>query len=596
MRQWRSVPSPLLTLGEDNAAAPLDGGRAQRVENGIFTGTGSVIQVPDWVLADTSVNGSGTENNAVCGGFPFATQGGASDPSGGVAFGFNAVDDAIYLHQLGEEGAILRTLTAYTSYLQSLPPQMTGFDMFGRAYFCEDGREAVTDRKGLAYFDPTGAGSVVIPTFDVGGGAASLKFKGIAKHLGGTILGWGYFDNSTPDVPECIRFCKYGDPTTWVPDGDPDSAGFFNLGTPGLPVIACAASGQFTVLGKSSEVFVLSGAYEDQFDTRQIGVAHGPVSVNGMASNGPMAAWMSAQGPAFSQNGSDVRLLAHPRVLRRMGTYLNLPYCSAWHDAVNTRFLFLNTRGSTLEGVGLDDTWGTQLLCWDYERDAISVHNTPTTCWVVFGIDGPGVTLAGPSGTPANLSSAVTSTSAELSWDHSSGDPTAQVSVEFRIQGTSTFTVAGPTSTGATTWLLSGLLAGTIYEWRLRYFKNAQFGAYTGTVLFVTNAASDVSDPSDFHGLITNTYPYGGKTYSTATFTWTQGEFASGALTEVFENTVNDPSTASLVGSMSVNVTGMSLDKLQSPTGYYYWVRNRLGAIVSHRVTCTENPIVYGPL
>lgn len=597
MRKWTSVPTPLLTPGEDNAAAPMNGGRAYRIENGLFTGQGNVVQVPDWRVIGTCTDGA-NENDAVAYGFPFATQGGASAASAGVAFSFDTSGNAIYLHQLGEDGSILRTLSAYAAYAESAPPQMTGFDMFGRAYFCEDGREAVASRKGMAYFDPTGAGAVTIPTFDVGGGAAALRFKGITKHRGATILGWGYKDNTTPDVPAFVRYCKYGDPTTWVPDGTPSSAGGFNVGTPSLPVVACGPSGPYTIIGKSSEIFALDGDYEDQFSVQQIGTSHGPVSVNGITSNGPLCVWMSAQGPAYSLNGGPVQLLAHPRVLRRMGTYLDLSYVCAAHDAENTRFLFLMRRGTDLAGTGLTDLWGTQLLCWDYERDAISVHDTPTTCFCVFPIQGPGITFAAPSGSPSSLADSVTSTSATLTWSHAGGDPSAQVSVEYRLSGVGSYTVAGPTAVGAVEWLLSGLTASTAYDWRLRYFKNSQYGAYTAVETFTTDAASACGTPgSPFTGEVTNVYTYGGKTYSTVTFSWVQGEFASGAQTDLFENTINDFTTATSVASMSANTTGTSMDKQQSVTGYYYWVRHRLAdGTVGTELACASNPIVYGPL
>lgn len=595
MRQWTSMPTPLLTPGEDNAAAPLSGGRAYRVENGLFTGQGNVVQVPDWRVSGTCTDGA-AENDAVCYGFPFATQGGASAESAGVAFSFDASGDAIYLHQLGEEGSILRTLTAYSAYVEAKPPQMTGFDMFGRAYFCADGREAVASRKGLAYFDPTAGGTVTIPTFDLGGGAAALRFKGIAKHRGATILGWGYQSNTTPDVPAFMRFCKYGDPTTWIPDGTPSSAGGFNVGTPSLPIIACAASGPYTVIGKSSEIFALDGDYEDQFSLQQIGTSHGPVSVNGIASNGELCVWMSAQGPAYSLNGGAVKLLAHPRVLRRMSTYMDLSYVCAAHDAENTRFLFLMRRGTDLAGTGLSDLWGTQLLCWDYERDAISIHDTPTTCFCVFPIQGPGVTFAAPSGTPSSLAASVTSSSASLSWSHSGGDATAQVSVEYRLTGLGPYTAAGPTAAGAVAWLLSGLREGSDYEWRLRYFKNGQYGSYTAVQTFTTDASGGVGTPSSFTGAVTNAYSFGGKTYSTVTFGWTQGEFASGAQTDLFENTINVFASASFAATMSASTTGTSLDKEQSVTDYYYWVRHRLAdGTTGTEVACTDNPIVYGP-
>lgn len=596
MRRWSPFPTSFLSTGEDASASPFSGGRAQRIENGLLTGAGSVVQVPDWVLAATCTDGA-NENDAAIYGFPFATQGGASAASAGVAFSFDTSGNLIFLHQLGEDSSILRTLTAYSSYVEAAPPQMTGFQMFGRAYFCEDGRESVANRKGLAYFDPAGAGSVTIPTFQLDAGpAAALRFKGISQHQKATILGWGYYTETTPDRSHCLRYCKYGDPTTWVPDGTPDSAGFVFVGTPDLPIIACAPSGPYSVIGKTSEIFRLSGSYEDQFALDPIGVANGPVSTFGMTATDDMAVWMSQNGPAVSVNGGNVQLLAHPRVIRRMQTYFDLSYACAAHDANNTRVGFLLRRRSTLDGTPITDFWGTQILWWDYARDAVTIQGTPTSCFCLFTTDGPGISLAGPSGTPVALASSVTSTSATLSWTHAGGDPTAQVSVEYRVAGTTPFTAAGPTSAGAVGWLVSGLSPGTTYDWRLRYVKNGQYGSYTATVQFTTSVASSVGTPSDFTGAVTNAYLYGGKLYSDVTFGWTPGEFASGAQTELYENTVNDFASATRIQTMSVVVVGTSVTKQQAVTAYFYWIRHVLGVDVGTEVPCTNNPIVYGPL
>ena len=115
--------------------------------------------------------------------------------------------------------------------------------MFGSFYFCPDGREAAASRQGLHAFDPASTGTVAAVTADLdGNGAAAIRFKGIAKHRGATIIGWGYQDETSPDKPEILRWCKYGDPTTWVPDTEPDTAGFAIVGTFSLTAIAAGAA------------------------------------------------------------------------------------------------------------------------------------------------------------------------------------------------------------------------------------------------------------------------------------------------------------------------------------------------------------------
>lgn len=580
---WQEVGVPLFQQGEDSGSAPGASPLAGRIENGLLNGTGIVEQEADWRLAATCTDGA-AENDAVCGIFPFATQGGASAASGGVAFSFDTSANTIWLHQLGEDGTILRTLSGWTGYTESAPPQLTGFEMFGKFYANAYGREAAANRLGMLVFDPAGAGTVSVPTYDLSAGgaaAARLRFRGIAKHRGATILGWGYFNEEAGNIdqPQTVRYAKYGVPDTWVADTSVTSASFFNLGTLNLPVIAAAASGQYTILAKETEVFALDGDYGPQLYTRQIGAAHGPASTSGMVSTGPMAVWLDREGYlCASVNGGPVQLIGPDRLARRRLTLLDLSYACAVHDAPRTRVGFLVRVDSTLAGAPLSASWPTQILWWDYERDAFTWRGTPTTCFAIGTVAGAGQTFAAPSGTPSSLADSATSASITLTWSHSGGDPSAYISVEYRVQGAASYTVVGPADPGVTTWTISGLAAATTYEWRLRYFKNGQYGSYTAAETVTTSAASSVGTPTNLASAFSSSYEYGGKTYAVYALSWTRGEFASGSFIDVYEGTTAVFASASLILSRPSSITGTTVESqvLSPATVKYYWVRHRL--------------------
>lgn len=585
MRNWAGVAAQALA-GEDTGAAPYQATRPFRVENGRVTGLGSIEQEPDWRLAATLTDGT-DELSAGCGGpWPFATQGGASAPSGGIVFGFDAIANKLWLNQLGEEGTVLRRLQGYAGYAEAAPPQMTGFEYFGKFIVCPDGREAATNRLGLGIYDPV-ANTFTIPSLDIvggGAGAAPLRYRGVAKHQGATVIGWGYLDEETGDVdvPHMLRGARYAatdlnTAANWAVDDTDAGPWAIPIGTLGVPIVACATAGAATIVGKSTEVFALRGAFIGQMGYDFIGT-NGPLSVTGMASTGKMAVWVVPQGLAVSINGGEVKLVHVDRLVRRMLTYTNLTYNAGVHQKDLNRVGFILQRRATLQNQPLTAFWADQILWWDYERDEIYVEGMPNTCFIIGTIDGPGTSLAGPAGVPANLASNPSSTSAALSWDHSIGDPSAQISIEYRVTGTSTFTVVGPAPAGAVAWLLSGLTASTGYDWRLRYFKNNQYGSYTATQTFMTDAVSVVGTPSNLAGDTTSTYMSGGKTYAVGQVSWTQGEFSAGARTDVLESLTASFAVASVIYNVAAGTTSITTEQLvTSPAAVrYYWVRHLL--------------------
>ena len=593
---WKSMPLPLFQGGEDTATAPLVSQDAMRLENALLTGIGVVAQIPDWRVAATCTNGAVTplETVAVCAIFPFAERGTATGESAGVAFSFDPVNNKILLHQIGEDDTILRTVDAITGYTEALPPQITGFEMFAKFYFCADGREEAANRTGLHVFDPeTGVCTQI--TADVGGGVAPLRFKGIAKHRGATILGWGYYDNAEPDRPEVVRYCKYGYPDVWVPDTDPTTASWFQLGTRGLPVTAAAASGQYTILGKPTEIFALDGDYSEQFYAQPIGQAHGPLSVTGMVSTGPLAVWMSEQGPVLSSNGARPELIGTNRLTRRMATYYSLTYACAVHDSPRTRVGWLLRRATDLDGVGLDGAWGDQILWWDYQRDAFTVQGTPTTCFAIGTTEGAQLNLVGPVGVPIPTNNVPTGTTCALSWIHAGGDERASIYLEYRPTSASVWTVVGPMPPGTTATTITGLSVHTKYTWRLRYYRNGQYGAYVVGNDFTTLAVADAQQPSSFVVTNNSREVLKGVAYGFLTLRWVNVEQSTGTVTEVWEGTTSDFAAATQVATLPLPTNSWSNSRVSSGTFYWYWVRARNGSgYLSPETALAENPINYG--
>ena len=608
-RRWQAVPLlPLGSGGEESDSAPGRKGvtsgfpqhypKLRRLHNGYTTGPGVVEQFGDWLLADTCKNGSSLENHAVCGIFPFTQQGGASATVAGVAFSFNATDHAVYLHQVSEDLKILRTFTAYSSFTGTLPPQITGFEMFGKFYFNAYAREAASSRHGMAVFDPTGAGSITIPTYSlIGGTAATLKFRGISNHRGSAILGWGYLDENDIDFPHIVRFPAYTIPDTWVPDtnlANEQTAGFFAVGTLNVPVIACAMSDQYTILGKETEVFALDGDWSSTYNYRQIGTQYGPVSTAGMVSIGSAAVWMSAAGPAYSSQGGPVQLLGMDQILRKFLNYFDLPSSWAAHDSSRHRVVFGLRRQVDDNGNAVTSPYLTEILAWDYLRNEFHTQSPPNPFFCLGTVRGPGLNLVGPSGTVSAITATfVQSVSAGISWTPGDTSPDVTFTVQYRVHGTATW-LQGPSNVGSPMATLSGLSGSSTYDVRVAQIRNSQTSAYTESdSLFTTLAVGTPQDPTSVVVTETgNTTTKAGKTYSQVQVTFTPFSVPN-SVVRLYQAETNSIGAAFVTGSGSPD-SGSVTDVTYELVGaqIYYWVRNEMsdGSAQSNYVPASPAP------
>lgn len=604
-RKWTTTALPIQgSGGEQPDAGPglLEPGRAKLIKNGVIVGPGVVAQEADWLKADTCKNLAGTpvEGHAVCGIFPFAQQGGASAPSAGIVFSFNSTDNTVYLHQLGETGLILRTLTAFTGYTNALPPQITGFEMFGKFYFVPYRTdEGVASRFGMGVFDPAGAGVITFPTFTLSGGAATaLRFRGISNHRGGTILGWGYYTEGDQDEPHVLRFNKYGAPDTWVPDTTDTTAGFINVGTLKLPIVACAMSGQYTIIGKETEIFALDGDFSAQFYYRRIGTAHGPVSTVGMVDIPEAAVWMALKGPAMSQNGNPIELIGIDRILRRFLSYMDLTTSCAVHDADRQRVLWGLRRKDDEDGNLVSSLFLTELLWWDYARNAFGTRSLPSPIFALGTIRGPGISLLPPTGVvSAIVASDVGFTTATISW--TPGDPSSDVTfqVQYRVTGTTPWTNAGTTPPATYSRGLSGLTGPSVhYDVQVRQIRNGQASAYVQALDLFTTLATPPTPPAPVNAGVGQTgscFCAGSNRYEGLRATWDAFSSPS-TVVEVFRSTDPVFPGGSAIGDAYPTDGQVDLGSYLVGSVYYFWLRSRRTddtSIHSAEVQCAPAPL-----
>lgn len=502
-RRISLVPGRFFGRGEQTAAAPglYVPGQGSRIRNAILSGPGVLIQSPDFLLADTCKNSAVAENHVVCGIFPFQTQGGASAASAAIWISLDAVNNVLRLHQVGENHTILRSLDVPGAYTPTVPPQVTGVEMFGKFYFVDYGDVLAANRLGMCVFDPAGAGSVTRPTYDLvagGVGAAALRFRGITKHRGASLIGWGYDEESNPEGGHVLRTAKYGLPDTWVPDTSEISAFRVPIGTVNVPIIGCATSGRYTIIGKETEIFKLDGDYSSQFYSDQIGEAFGPVSTAGMCSAAEHAVWMSAQGPARSTDGGPVELMGLDQIVRTMLNTLDLAKVCATHDVDNHRVVFTIRRRFDDNGAPVNESWPTEILYWDHFRDQFYRGDIPNRIFCCGTSKGPGVNLPGPTGVVSGIgATAITQCSAKIAWTAGDPAPDVQFEVEYKTTGSATWLTGGTTGTQVTNLTLQNLTAGIQYDVRVRQIRNSQFSAFTtAAALFTTTAASVVPVPA----------------------------------------------------------------------------------------------------
>jgi hypothetical protein len=195
--------------------------------------------------------------------------------------------------------------------------------------------------------------------------------------------------------------------------------------------------------------------------------------------------------------------------------------------------------------------------------EVVTIPNTPTTTArvkveavgnIFFDISNTNFTITSGSGcgSPAGLtSSAITTTSATVSWSAVSG--AVSYDVDYKLNTTATWTNAatGTTSLSAN---LAGLVSGSLYDWRVRANCASGSSAYT-QAQFTTQSVVTCNAPT---GLTSS-----GVTASAATVSWSA---ASGAISYDADYKLNSSGTwinaVTGTASTSVNLSGLTASSL----------------------------------
>ena len=430
------------------------------------------------------------------------------------------------------------------------------------------------------------------PAIAVGGGtAAGMRFRGIAKHRGGTIIGWGYRHEDDPDRAEFLGWCKYVTPLTWLPDTTDTSAGNVALGTPGLEIIGAARSGNYSVVGKQSEIFRLGGDYASRFFTDQIGAAHGPESMMSMVSIGPAAVWISENGPAMSENGGQVQLLSTDKLRRTFERYHDLSALWGTHDAPRERVVWLMKRTLDQDFDSVQETYGQELLIWDYGRHAFYTTLAPGAAFSVGVTKGPGLALPGPSGALTSIDAATAVSQNGFTLNFTPSDTNPKVTYEFqrRLNGGSSWITIGDVAVPATSIAVTGLDPDTDYDVRGRQARNGQVSAWTTEASYQqTDAESDV--PPDPTG-VDVTAETGESPNVVVTVGWTP-IFDEGVKAVLFAGSTAvfadaDPASAEVPASDG-EVNDFNLRSTED--AIYYWIRFGNDAGNSNEVAAATAP------
>lgn len=108
----------------------------------------------------------------------------------------------------------------------------------------------------------------------------------------------------------------------------------------------------------------------------------------------------------------------------------------------------------------------------------------------------------GPAGPPTIISTTmIGTTTAIATW--ANGDGLAQTELSYRVQGTTTYTIAPLIPANITTYQFSGLIPNVAYEWRVRNVQNGQYTSYIGPVSAsqFTTIISELQPPFNLVGV-----------------------------------------------------------------------------------------------
>ena len=403
-------------------------------------------------------------------------------------------------------------------------------------------------------FTPPGTLADLTSDLDVSGGAESLYFAGVIsfqQHL----WGWGFGSGTTASTgyrPELARFSRAIFDTTGGLFAPSDSLTLGNrVRSEREAIVGAGLAGQSLYLGAPFMLTRITGYGRETWFKEPVDQSHGFVGPKCMVTVGDVLYYWSSRGPMrVGPSGTPEPLW--DRVSQAVSSAINVASIVAGYNEATDEVVWVYDAGSGVR----------TRLAYDVRRNAflgptddmgLGVHCLGRVAPVYTSTAAVSYAPAGP---PTSASTTlVGTTSGTANW--TAGDLTAPSQVEYRVQGTTPWTVATSSLTaGVQSYTFSGLTSGVAYEWRVAHSKGGTLSSYLGpsaATQFTTT--SQLLPPTDLAG--------DGSGVSTIELTWTNSGEA-GVSTEVW--------AAKNGGSLTLRATqGVGVSSYSLATGQFSW-------------------------
>lgn len=403
-----------------------------------------------------------------------------------------------------------------------------------------------------------------------GGGNKDTYFRGVVSFQQ-ALWGWGYGSQAAGDNdrPELLRFSQpFFGPMAQV---DNYVIGH-RVRSQRERVVAAAVGGEVLFAGTNYSLWGISGFGRDTWDRRPIDDSYGFAGIFAMcaAADGYLY-YASHRGPMRVRG---VQGPAEPLWPRLSATWPNVTQDTGivclFDDAAD-QVLYLYQNGSSGRV--------SVLAAYDIIREAFLGPDGDVGLGVYCAAIVSPASTPGPAGPPTAASTtAIGNNIATANWTNGDVTPGTQYQVRWRVQGTSTW-VYGPVQdvAGASgSFQLTGLTAGTAYEWAVANIRNGQTSAYLGpsAATQFTTTTDQLSPPTN---IVLSSIYNPGKGNFTMTVQWTNSG-DSGVSTEVYITgpTMVAPTSGTLPLFATAGVGQASVDKDISATQTgRYWAEVR---------------------
>lgn len=412
---------------------------------------------------------------------------------GALAIGHSTVTSKVYLYRLDSlftgyydlAGAFHASATAVPVGVlwsaSATPPVCTIAELLNVGFIARtDAATAATQDFGMMRFDLT---SLALLTADLDGTGAKNVYALGAFSFHGHLWIWGFDKGNTPSAayrPELLRFGG--------PDGGlltDDGKGTFTVGhrvrSAREAIVAGVVAGEVAYIGTTYSLWPVVGYGRDSWDkSHPLDESFGFIGIQAAVNAGGVLYYWSPRGPARCEYPNKPEPLwdALPVTIPSI---VDPEKIVAAYDADRDQVLWYY-KGSSASGNQL-------LVAYDVQRDCFLGPNTDQG--IVVGCAGligkvQGANAAGAPGPAAPPTVASTTsignTSAIANWVNGDTSVGVTTTVEYRMQGTTTWIAAGSASAGVTSLTITGLSSSTLYEWHAFHVRNAQASAALGPV------------------------------------------------------------------------------------------------------------------